>query len=152
MHLALIVLFLSATSISCELNTNRKAYESLIKKALFSSYKYDNSMRPSDLVSINIELNLKQLISLNTPNQAVTTSFNLLISWQDSRLVWSPNDYGNLTQIICQSTLLWLPSDLCVINAAGSNGFISLTNYKVYLFNSGFIYIYLPLNGMCLFV
>ena len=120
--------------------------ESNIKKFLFSNY--DSSIRPDQKVNLNMKLNLKQLVSLNIPNQIVSTSSELFISWIDSRLEWSPSNYSNISKINCQASLLWLPTDLFVKNTADSNGFISFANYKVSLFNTGLIFINVFLNGI----
>ncbi len=126
---------------------SKAAQESNIKKLIFNNNNYDNSLRPSDKVNIDLKLHFKQLISLNIPNQIVTTSSNLLISWIDTRLQWTPSNFSNVSQIQCQTSFVWLPSDLYVKNTADSNGFISFANYKVSLYNTGLIFINLNLNG-----
>jgi len=35
--------------------------------------------------------------------------------WQDERLTWNPEDFGNLTDIIVRADKLWLP-ELAVMN------------------------------------
>ena len=40
-------------------------------------------------------------------------------NWADDRLVWDPEEFGNLTDIIVQANQLWLP-ELAIMNACVS--------------------------------
>ena len=49
---------------------------------------------------IYLKLSLRQLISLEERNQIMTTSFFLMLSWNDPRLSWDPAQYNDSREII----------------------------------------------------
>ena len=51
-----------------------------------------------------------------------------------------------MTQLNAAATLFWLP-DLYVINTANSNGFLTYTNYKAYVWYTGLIAVNIGLIG-----
>jgi len=48
----------------------------------------------------------------------------VLQEWQDERLTWNPEDFGNVTDIIVRADKLWLP-ELAVMN-----GFVIIVTFS----------------------
>ena len=114
------------------------AIEKAIRRSILNA-SYDNTERPSNLVYINLQLQLKQITEVNEISQKITTSSYLFAVWTDPRLMWNPGDYNNATYITIQANKLWLP-DLCVLNTADSNGFISVPDSNnAYVFANGLV-------------
>jgi hypothetical protein len=70
---------------------------------------YNNAIRPSEKIRIDIKLSLKQISSLDEKNQILTTNSYFACFWSDSRLTWDPEDYGNVTFVLIQASKLWMP-------------------------------------------
>jgi hypothetical protein len=74
--------------------------------------KYNKNRRPKGIKNLNtnidskgalyiyLKLSLRQLISLEERNQIMTTSFFLMLSWNDPRLSWDPAQYNDSREII----------------------------------------------------
>ena len=126
--------------------------EKSIQKAILTSY--DKIIRPSDNVTVDLRLQLKQIINFNEINQIIATSSYFYARWFDPRLAWDPGAYDSTTFFRIQANLLWLP-DLYVLNAADSTGFIvsTITNSNyAYVDFSGAVYLaigLIALNTRC---
>ena len=70
---------------------------------------YNNAIRPSEKITIDIKLSLKQISSLDEKNQILTTNSYFACFWFDSRLTWEPEDYSNVTFVLLQASKLWMP-------------------------------------------
>jgi hypothetical protein len=70
---------------------------------------YNNAIRPSEKITIDIKLSLKQISSLDEKNQILTTNSYFACFWTDSRLTWDPEDFGNVTFVLIQASKLWMP-------------------------------------------
>ena len=121
-------------------------FESALKLALFKTASYDNSLRPADTTQILLKLQLNQIVGLNEKTEIITTSSYLFVTWIDSRLTWNPADYGNLYILSLSANEIWLP-DLYVVNTASTNGFLSYSNYRIYVTYYGLIYMNIGLAG-----
>jgi hypothetical protein len=115
-------------------------YEAALKTALFKTASYDNTLRPSNPTYISLKLQLNQIVGLNERTEIITTSSFLFVSWSDSRLSWNPGDYGQIQILSLSANAIWLP-DLYVINTANTNGFLSYTNYRIYVTCNGLVYL-----------
>ena len=119
--------------------------EDLIKSVILNGYKHTS--RPNDTVTIKLNLQLKQIITVNDFSQIISTSSYLVAAWNDSRLIWDPRNYSNTSLITVPASNLWMP-DLCVINSADTNGFITISNNDMaYILNSGQVALYISLNS-----
>ena len=121
-------------------------YESALKTSLFKTASYDNSLRPADTTYILLKLQLNQIVGLNEKTEIITTSSYLFVAWLDLRLTWNPADYGNLYILSLSANEIWLP-DLYVVNTASTNGFLSFSNYRIYVNYFGLIYLNIGLAG-----
>ena len=70
---------------------------------------YNNIIRPSDNITIDIKLSLKQISSIDEKNQIFTTNSYFGVFWFDSRLQWHSEDFGNVTYVLLQANKLWTP-------------------------------------------
>ena len=111
---------------------------------------YNKLTRPSDKVSLGIELTLKQIISLEP--DILTSSSNLHIHWYDKRLKWNLKKFP-ISFITLQSFQIWYPFDLFIINNANTNSlFLSLidlnninNNNYFYINHNGLVSVYIGL-------
>lgn len=142
--MAMLFIFLTQL-ITLSLSQNTTYYEAAIQQAVFSGYS--SSMRPVDNVNVSIQLQLAQIISLKEPTETLVTSSYLFVVWKDPRLAWDPTQYGQITAINIPASLLWLP-DLYVVNTASSNGFISYSGIRAFLFSNGGLCMNVGLIGM----
>ena len=100
-------------------------YEKDIKNIILNPSNYDKMIRPSQIVTINIDIIFKQFVNFNEKSQILTTSSYLYTDWIDYRLAWNLTEYP-LLYIILIANQLWLP-DLYIINSADTDGFIKIT-------------------------
>eukprot|EP00794_Sanderia_malayensis_P005370 gene5370-6041_t len=80
---------------------------------------YDNKSRPvhneSTIVQLQFRLALKQILDVDERNQILITNVWLTQYWNDEFLRWDKSEYGNLSSITVDSSLLWKP-DLRLYN------------------------------------
>ncbi|XP_059524915.1 acetylcholine receptor subunit epsilon isoform X3 [Myotis daubentonii] len=86
---------------------------------------YDPQCRPvrepEDTVSINIKVTLTNLISLNEKEETLTTSVWIGIDWDDYRLNFSKEDFGDIGILRVPSKHVWLP-EIVLENKYGPEG------------------------------
>lgn len=134
------------TSIVLSTSAQNIAIEKLLKRSLLNT-DYDRTIRPADTVEIYLQFLFKQIVSLDDKNQIITSSSTLLVSWFDTRLTWNNVSLYPLESITVKANQLWLP-DLCVINAADSNGFLTVSDSNMALITYyGQITVTFGLNG-----
>ncbi len=100
-------------------------YEKDIKNIVLNPSNYDKTIRPSQIVTINIDLIFKQIVNFDEKFQILTTSSYLYTDWIDNRLAWNFTQYP-IDYISVIANQLWLP-DLYIINSADADGFIKIT-------------------------
>lgn len=118
-----------------------------------SQIKYNSRLRPIGIYGknkniaktgallIQVILSLRQIVSLDEKNQILTTSFYLLLSWNDPRLSWKPETYNNIKTITVPASNFWLP-DLSILNAVSSNNLITYSpNQNAVINNDGTQYV-----------
>ncbi|XP_015424701.1 PREDICTED: acetylcholine receptor subunit epsilon [Myotis davidii] len=97
---------------------------------------YDPQCRPvrepEDTVSINIKVTLTNLISLNEKEETLTTSVWIGIDWDDYRLNFSKEDFGDIGILRVPSTHVWLPEIVLENNIDGQFGVAYDCNVLVY--------------------
>ncbi|XP_053318903.1 neuronal acetylcholine receptor subunit beta-4 [Spea bombifrons] len=94
--------------------------------------RYNKLIRPAynstQLVSIQLQLSLAQLISVNEREQIMTTNVWLNQEWVDYRLTWNPKAYDGIKKLRIPSKQIWLPDIVLYNNADGT--------YEVSLFSN----------------
>ncbi|ELT93061.1 hypothetical protein CAPTEDRAFT_146658, partial [Capitella teleta] len=85
--------------------------EDKLLEALLGNYK--RAARPvldsRDSVMVNLQFSLMHIKDLDVRSQIFTTTGLLIVEWQDERLVWDPADYGNLSDIVLETSHIWRP-------------------------------------------
>ena len=96
---------------------------------------YSKSVRPtrkwSDLLNVELKLNLKKIASVFENHQTVTIYVKLEVNWVDQNLVWDPKNYDNLQSIVLSANKVWVP-DLHLFNSASEDDRIYPTNIEVF--------------------
>jgi hypothetical protein len=119
--------------------------------------EYNSKLRPTGLIGLNDNVNengsliinstikLNQIVSFDERNQILTTSFYLLISWQDPRLMWNPTEYNNTLGGIFPLSGMWTP-DLAILNSGGPTNLITFpSNLNVLITFEGITYLTLSI-------
>ncbi|KAM5293229.1 neuronal acetylcholine receptor subunit beta-4 [Ctenodactylus gundi] len=111
-------------------NAEEKLMDDLLNKT-----RYNNLIRPatgsSQLVSIQLELSLAQLISVNEREQVMTTNVWLKQGWTDYRLAWNSSRYEGVNILRIPAKRVWLPDIVLYNNADGTYEVSVYTNVVV---------------------
>jgi hypothetical protein len=107
LHVFLLMVGFMISHIYCVASPPDNPYKYKIITNITSGY--NNAIRPSDKIEIDIKLSLKQISSLDEKNQILTTNSYFACFWTDSRLTWNQDDYGNVTFVLLQASKLWMP-------------------------------------------
>jgi hypothetical protein len=84
---------------------------------------YSNQVRPTNKVYGHYMMVLKQLVALDERASIITTSSNIIAYWNDTRLLWTPSDYDNVTEILVPGKKVWTP-DFVITNSADADIFL----------------------------
>ena len=102
---------------------------------------YNNLIRPSSLIEIDVKLSFKQINNLDEKNQILTSNSYFACFWYDSRLQWDPSEYGDTNDVLIPSNKLWMP-DLFIINTASTSGYVSIpASTLAWVRNDGAVYV-----------
>uniref|UniRef100_G3U289 Neuronal acetylcholine receptor subunit beta-4 n=1 Tax=Loxodonta africana TaxID=9785 RepID=G3U289_LOXAF len=111
-------------------NAEEKLIEDLLNKT-----RYNNLIRPaassSELISIQLQLILAQLISVNEREQIMTTNIWLKQEWTDYRLAWNSSRYEGVNILRIPAKRVWLPDIVLYNNADGTYEVSVYTNVVV---------------------
>ncbi|XP_075064538.1 neuronal acetylcholine receptor subunit beta-4 [Mixophyes fleayi] len=109
--------------------------EERLMDTLLKKDRYNKLIRPAynntQLVSIQLQLSLAQLISVNEREQIMTTNVWLNQEWVDYRLTWNPAEYDDIRKLRIPSKQIWLPDIVLYNNADGT--------YEVSLFTNAIV-------------
>ncbi|KAJ1181803.1 hypothetical protein NDU88_007002 [Pleurodeles waltl] len=116
--------------------------EERLMNTLLSPDRYNKLIRPaansSQLVSIQLQVSLAQLISVNEREQIMTTNVWLNQEWVDYRLTWEPGEYDGIKKLRIPAKHIWLPDIVLYNNADGTYEVSLYTNAIVQ--NNGSIF------------
>ncbi|KAM5178058.1 neuronal acetylcholine receptor subunit beta-4 [Callospermophilus lateralis] len=111
-------------------NAEEKLMDDLLNKT-----RYNNLIRPatssSQLISIQLQLTLAQLISVNEREQIMTTNVWLKQEWTDYRLAWNSSHYEGVNILRIPAKRVWLPDIVLYNNADGTYEVSVYTNVVV---------------------
>ncbi|KAI5941655.1 neuronal acetylcholine receptor subunit beta-4 isoform X1 [Manis javanica] len=111
-------------------NAEEKLMDDLLNKT-----RYNNLIRPatgsSPLISIQLQLSLAQLISVNEREQIMTTNVWLKQEWTDYRLAWNSSRYEGVNILRIPAKRIWLPDIVLYNNADGTYEVSLYTNVMV---------------------
>ncbi|XP_055984750.1 neuronal acetylcholine receptor subunit beta-4 [Sorex fumeus] len=129
-------LVLFSLAVLCGLGDCRRANaEEKLMNDLLNKTRYNNLIRPatsnSQLISIQLQLSLAQLISVNEREQFMTTNVWLKQEWTDYRLAWNSSRYEGVNILRIPAKRLWLPDIVLYNNADGSYEVSIYTNVVV---------------------
>ncbi|MGH0119070.1 UNVERIFIED_CONTAM: hypothetical protein FKN15_052271 [Acipenser sinensis] len=109
-------IYLSTTFL--EGSSSADAEERLMNN-LLSQKRYNKLIRPAinntQRVSIQLQVSLAQLISVNEREQIMTTNVWLTQEWDDYRLSWDPSEYDGIDKLRIPPRHIWLP-DIVLYN------------------------------------
>ncbi|KAK0408437.1 hypothetical protein QR680_003957 [Steinernema hermaphroditum] len=95
----------------------RRLYEDLMRD-------YNNLERPvanhSQPVTVYLKVSLQQLIDVDEKNQIVFVNAWLDYSWNDYKLRWDKDEYGNITDVRFPAGKIWKP-DVLLYNSVDAN-------------------------------
>ncbi|XP_044133053.1 neuronal acetylcholine receptor subunit beta-4 [Bufo gargarizans] len=98
--------------------------EERLMNTLLRKDRYNKLIRPAynntQRVSIQLQLSLAQLISVNEREQIMTTNVWLNQEWVDYRLTWNPAEYDGIRKLRIPSKQIWLPDIVLYNNADGT--------------------------------
>ncbi|CAI9731360.1 acetylcholine receptor subunit alpha-like 1 [Octopus vulgaris] len=84
---------------------------------------YNKLLRPmgshAGRLSVKLGMRLSQLLDVDEKNQIMTTNVWLRHEWYDTRLEWSPEEYGDVKMMHIPSKDLWRPDIVLYNNADG---------------------------------
>ena len=122
MNFFLIASYLRIYVIIRECESGTIEFNQSIEQSLYNNLTkdYNKAIRPSTVVSVKLQLDLKQIILLDERHQVLTTLNYVSHSSVDSRLSWNPTDFNSLTQISVPVKTIWIP-DLLILNSADSD-------------------------------
>ncbi|XP_064454577.1 neuronal acetylcholine receptor subunit beta-4 [Mirounga angustirostris] len=102
---------------------------------LLNRTRYNNLIRPAtssaQLISIQLQLSLAQLISVNEREQIMTTNVWLKQEWTDYRLAWNSSRYEGVNILRIPAKRIWLPDIVLYNNADGTYEVSLYTNVVV---------------------
>ncbi|KAL3831545.1 hypothetical protein ACJMK2_023286 [Sinanodonta woodiana] len=98
--------------------TYEDAYE--LNESLLQNY--NPLIRPlnnqTDVVEVYLTVSLSFIHSYDVKNQVLTISSWLGTYWTDERLVWNKTQFNDLSQIVVDTSKIWIP-DLAFLNVLG---------------------------------
>ncbi|TMS36431.1 hypothetical protein L596_003596 [Steinernema carpocapsae] len=89
-------------------------------------HNYDPFVRPvanySEALKVTVKLYLQQILDVDEKNQVITLLTWIEYTWDDYKLVWNPQEYGEITDIRIPGTaqMIWRP-DVLLYNSADEN-------------------------------
>ncbi|XP_076982788.1 neuronal acetylcholine receptor subunit beta-4 [Tamandua tetradactyla] len=102
---------------------------------LLNKTHYNNLIRPAtssaQRISIQLQLILAQLISVNEREQIMTTNVWLKQEWTDYRLAWNSSRYEGVNILRIPAKRIWLPDIVLYNNADGTYEVSLYTNVVV---------------------
>ncbi|XP_045175770.2 neuronal acetylcholine receptor subunit alpha-9-like [Mercenaria mercenaria] len=145
----LVIAFSIFYMTSC-VNSAYTAYDAMnLQSALASNYS--SKVRPLESTSVDVSFGMMHITELNIVNQQLHIVGFLMVMWTDSRLTWTPSDYGNMDITYIQLSDIWSPP-LVLNNAADKiqmiNDDTDLSSVNVYLHQTGFVMWLAPANFM----
>ncbi|XP_068146061.1 neuronal acetylcholine receptor subunit beta-3 [Drosophila tropicalis] len=94
-----------------------------------------NSSLPVNLSSIQFHFQMRSL-AFDQPSALLTTRMQLLMHWRDERLIWKPEEFGNLTSFEHPDLQIWAPQ-LAVLNGALDSLGGVLKGYELRIYANG---------------
>ena len=112
--------------------------ESNLHAALLTNYIRNVRPRSNRDESTDIELlmSLRSVTSLDELTGILVTVCIISVHWIDNNLIWEPEDHGNITDVILNKSLIWVPG-LVVINPAAKVERLGVTTAQIHVTRYG---------------
>nr|CAD2183091.1 unnamed protein product [Meloidogyne enterolobii] len=95
----------------------RRLYEDLLRDYNVLERPVENHSHP---VTVHLKVSLQQLIDVDEKNQIVHVNAWLDYLWNDYKLRWDPNEYGNISDVRFPAGKIWKP-DVLLYNSVDPN-------------------------------
>lgn len=116
---------------------------SLLKRKLLMGY--DMNIAPKNCL-VKVQAAIQSFPEISTQTQTITMSTWWRHYWVDSRLVWNPSEWGDITEVLFPETFelreIWLPDDV-VYSALDARKGIEQNVVKAY--SSGTVFVSFPI-------
>ncbi|SPP72752.1 neuronal acetylcholine receptor subunit beta-2 [Drosophila guanche] len=113
-------------------------------------FQAENSSVPVNLTTIGFHFQARS-IAYEQANALLSTRMHLMLHWQDKRLSWDPEDFGQLKSFEHPLLQIWTPK-LTVLNGAMDSLGEALKAYELRVFSDGNVTLYasnLELSSWC---
>ncbi|XP_069119573.1 neuronal acetylcholine receptor subunit beta-3-like [Argopecten irradians] len=101
---------------------------------------YDKRVRPvldqRDTLNVSMEFTLNSINEFNEKSQKLVIAGWFTISWFDEKLNWNASDFNNVSRIVADSNLVWLPH-IVLINTFGRLNMLAQSATSVWVDNDG---------------
>ncbi|XP_037955761.1 acetylcholine receptor subunit beta-type unc-29 [Teleopsis dalmanni] len=94
-----------------------------------------NETIPDELETVNFAFQILA-VSYQQDKSILQTRMNIILYWEDSKLVWDPNDYENIDAIVSSEVKIWKPN-VIVLNNAKLQQFASALNVELRIHSNG---------------
>lgn len=118
-----------------------QAIEQNLSSLLLNSAYYNKYVRPLKKVTIDLSIQLNQIVSIDEKSQIATLSLSFNQLWVDSRLSWNTSEFGKMEEITLIAKNIWIP-DTTILNSADYDGAIKPNeNTYAYVVSDGSVYL-----------
>ena len=142
--LKILIIFIFSFELAKSQLPIAQQYEQNLTSKLLSSTYYSKDIRAQDQVSVSVNIQLKQIISLDEINQMLTitcfieqfwyensnqyffkTKFFIYVLRYDPRLEWDSTQWNNVEVLMLSVKKIWSP-DTIVMNSASGDGYMKI--------------------------
>ncbi|XP_055958497.1 neuronal acetylcholine receptor subunit beta-3 [Patella vulgata] len=71
---------------------------------------YSSTDRPEKVTIISISFSIMSIDSLDVENEQFSVNGLFVVRWSDSRLTWTPSDYGDIHFQLMKESKIWVPA------------------------------------------
>ncbi|XP_078597111.1 uncharacterized protein LOC144873541 [Branchiostoma floridae x Branchiostoma japonicum] len=82
-----------------------------LQNALLASRRYSKKLAPfGSFVNVTFEAAVVEIIDADEKNENLFSSMSFRLQWNDNRLSWIPLKYGGLSELVVETTDVWIPN------------------------------------------
>ncbi|XP_052102777.1 neuronal acetylcholine receptor subunit alpha-10-like [Mytilus californianus] len=102
---------------------------------------YGPNVRPvcpgQETIPVTVDLAVRQLITLNEPEQTVQFNVWMRLGWVDCHLKWNPDDYNGTKSVVLPIDLIWKP-DITLYESI-SEEFYGFEKFRAHIYADGHV-------------
>ncbi|XP_076105587.1 neuronal acetylcholine receptor subunit alpha-10-like [Mytilus galloprovincialis] len=102
---------------------------------------YGPNVRPvcpgKETVPVTVDMAVRQLITLNEPEQTVQFNVWMRLAWVDCHLKWNPDDYNGTKSIVLPIDLIWKP-DITLYESIAEE-FYGFEKFRAHIYPDGYV-------------